>query len=290
MRIINNFQQHLQKYNQFNEAQKMTSLHQPTDAEIQEAEEYLTKGIDSDWDYKNGNFVIDITGKYSVYYTLWRFKPKTVNAYNFITNLSTDFKTAVEKAKKAAGRIPVIIDKYGTKAGLFKATKAEILTFGKYRGKTLGDVFVEDPQYIIWLYKNYDGKSEERKERLKYYNDLYWETITKKNIEESKSEFQGKVGDKVVLDLKVYKIDRGKAIVYNPKDFGETYSCKMIDKNGNRYMTYNIDKKYEPKVDDEIKLQARIASHKEKLGIKFTVLNYCKVLSSMFQDIKKYNL
>lgn len=42
----------IQKYNQFNESQKMTSLHQPTDTEVKEVEEYLAKGIDSDWDYK----------------------------------------------------------------------------------------------------------------------------------------------------------------------------------------------------------------------------------------------
>lgn len=283
----------IKRFEQIQNENKMSALIQPSDQEIEWAEKYLEEGIDPSWDKsKFGFFYIDVSGKYSVYYTLWRFKPGIPNPYNFITNLSTDFKTAVEKAKKAAGRVPIIIDRYGTQAGLFKAAKAEILTFGKYRGKTLGDIFVENPQYITWLYKNYDGKNPDRYERIKYYNDLYWETITKKNIEESKSEFQGKVGDKVVLDLKIYKIEN-KTIEhdrFSGKENDFHYGAKMIDKDGNKYMTYNLSKNFEPEKDDEIKLQARIASHKEKLGIKFTVLNYCKVLSSLFQNMKNYNL
>lgn len=285
---IHNFAQHI------NEIQKKSSLIQPSDQEVADAEKYLEEGVDPSWDRsKFGFFYVDISGKYSVYYTLWRFKPGVPSPYNFITNLSIDFKTAIEKAKKAAGRIPVIIDRFGTQAGLFKATKAEILTFGKYRGKTLGDIFVENPQYIVWLYKNYDGKNPDRYQKIKYYNDLYWETITKKNIEESKSEFQGKIGDKVILDLKIYKIENkviGSDWAYGKKDDSFHYGAKMIDNDGNKYMTYNLGKNFEPQKDDEIRLQAKIASHQEKLGVKFTVLNYCKVLSSMFQDMKKYNL
>ena len=135
----------IKKYNQFNEGQKMTSLHQPTDDEIKDAEEYLAKGIDSDWDYKNGYFLVDITGRYSVYYTLWK---ESLRSCNFISNLSTDFMTAVEKAKKAAGRIPVIIDRTGTKAGMFQAAKSEIFSFGKHRGETIGEVFCIDPPIL----------------------------------------------------------------------------------------------------------------------------------------------
>lgn len=268
----------------------MTSLHQPADAEIQEAEEYLAKGIDSDWDYKNGNFVIDITGKYSVYYTLWRFKPSVKTAYNFITNLSTDFKTAVEKAKKAAGRVPVMIDRLDTNAGMFKTAKAELMSFGKYRGKNLGDIFVEDPQYILWLAKNYDGKSAERAERLKYYNDLYFETITKKNVEESKSQFIGNIGDKITIEVEIYKVDK---IVDGPTTIsGEDFHCmcRMIDDKENRYLTYNIGKNKDVRKGDKIKLLGKIAKHDIRVGIKFTILNYCKIIWNQREDAEKYNL
>ena len=274
----------IKKYNQFNEAQKMTSLHQPTDAEIQEAEEYLKKGVDPDWDItKLGYFSIDVSGKYSVYYTLW--KVSLINDH-FITNLSTDFQTAVEKAKKAAGRIPVLIDRYGTKSGLFQAAKAEMITFGKHRGKTLGEIFIEDPKYIIWLSKNYNGKSQLRSERIKYYTDLYFETITKKNLEESPSKFIGKIGDKITVEAEVYDARKTENHFNNKIQ----YSCKLKDEDGNKYKTYNIGKPI--KDGDTVKLTAKVKNHKEYLGIKFTTLFYCKIINkwNLKDDIGKYNL
>ena len=171
----------MKTFQQYIKETKQSPLIQPSNEEIEQAEKILEEGADPSWDKSLGYFYIDVSGRYSVYYTLWRFNPK--NRYsitNFITNLSIDFMTAIKKAKKAAGRVPVIIDKFGTQAGLFQAAKAEIITFGKHRGQTLGDVFVENPQYIMWLYKNYDGRSPERREKLEYYKDLYFETITKK--------------------------------------------------------------------------------------------------------------
>jgi len=273
----------IQKYNQFNEAQKMSSLIQPTDKQVEEAEKFLEEGKDPSWDYKNGHFLIDITGKYSVYYTLWR---ESLKDCHFITNLSTDFQTAIEKAKKATGRIPVIIDRTGTKAGLFQAAKAEILTFGKYRGKTLGDVFVEDPKYIVWLSKNYDGKSPERREKINYYTDLYYETITKKNLEESKSKHIGEIGEKIFVEGKVYDV-----IMTTDSFYGKprvNYKCKIIDENGNKFSTFNVGGKVEN--DDEIKISGKVKDHTEYLGIKFTQLNYCKIIWNRKEDIAKYNL
>ena len=276
----------IRTYNQYlnlNETQKMSSLRQPSDDEIEWAEKYLEEGKDPDWDYTLGYFFIDISGKYHVYYTLWKQGKLNIN---FITNLSTDFETAIEKAKKATGRIPVVIDRTGTKAGLFKAAQAEILTFGKYRGKTLGDVFVEDPKYIVWLSKNYDGKSVERAEKIKYYTDLYYETITKKNLEESKSQHIGKIGEKIFVEGTIYDVRK------NVSDFGRTkkinYGCKLVDDNGNKFSTYNIGG--EVNKDDYVKISGKVKDHTEKLGIKFTVLNYCKLLSNVTKDVEKYNL
>lgn len=276
----------IKTFNKFNESRN--SLIQPSDKQIEEAEEYLAKGIESDWDMnKFGFFYIDVSGKYSVYYTLWRFKPSTYSKpEQFISNLSTDFQTAVEKAKKAAGRVPVIIDRYGTKTGMFQAAKAELITFGKHRGKTLGEVFVEDPQYIMWLANNYDGRSKERFEKLQYYKELYLETITKRNLEESKSEYVGKIGEKISLRADVYKVESGS----NEFNGKIQYSCNLVDDKGNKYKTYNIGKPV--KKGDTVIMTAKVKDHKELLGVKFTYLYFCKVTSifNLQDDMSKFNL
>lgn len=279
----------IKKYDDFIKEGIKSSITEPTDEEVQKAEDYLKEGIDPSWNIQEfGYFYIDVSGKYSVYYTLWRFKPSKsayVNPFNFITNLSTDFMTAVQKAKKVAGRVPVIIDRYGTQAGMFRASKSELLSFGKYRGKTLGEVFVEDPQYILWLSKNYDGKSQERKEKINYYKDLYFETLTKKNLEESKSQFIGNIGDKIEIDAEIINVEQIKD-QFKPNKIN--YKCKMVDDKDNKYLTYNIGR--EVKKGNHVKLKGKISNHKEVVGIKWTVLNYCKVISIIEEDMGKFNL
>jgi hypothetical protein len=275
----------IKKYNQFNEGQKMTSLHQPTDVEVKEAEEYLEKGIDSDWDYKNGHFLIDITGRYSVYYTFWK---ESLRGSHFISNLSTDFMTAVEKAKKAAGRIPVIIDRTGTKAGMFQAAKSEIFSGGKHRGETIGEVFVEDPTYIVWLSKenHYQGNDPIMIDKIKYYTALYYETVTKKNREKSPSEFIGNIGDKITIEADVYGALKVPS-AYNNKN---QMQCKLIDEKGNKYSTYDIGQ--DVKNGDTVKLTAKVKAHNEYLGVKFTQIYYCKIINVYnMKDIgNKFNL
>lgn len=276
----------LKKFIDYLNESKMSKLKIPTDDEIKEVEEYLSKNVDPDWDIKKfGYFYIDVSGKYSVYYTLWRWNPNYyANMNRYISNLSTDLTTAVEKAKKAAGRVPIIIDRYGTQAGLFKAAKAEILTFGKYRGKSLGDIFVEDPKYIMWLDKNYTGGIKEMWDKIKEYKEMYLETIRKKNLEESISNYVGQIGEKISVEADVYN--------YQQRDsqFGIQHNCKLVDNNGNKYIVYNIGRIV--KKGDTIKMTAKVKEHKELLGVKFTVLYYCKI-SNVFnleEDMEKYNL
>ncbi len=274
----------MKKYKQYIESVSRIALTKPSDEEIEETEEYLKQGADPDWDIMTQGYIsIDVSGKYSVYYTLWRIHLKSDN---FITNLSTDFKTAIQKAKKAAGRIPVMIDKYGTKSGLFQAARAEILTFGKHRGKSLGEIFIEEPTYISWLYKKYDDKLTVPMDRLKFYYDLYMDTVTKKNIENSKSEYVGKIGDKITITADIYEF----SVESSQFDGSTQYKCKLIDKEENKYLIYNIGKQL--KKGDTVELTAKIKDHAERLGVKFTILYYCKVLRNwnFEEDVKNYNI
>lgn len=259
---------------------------QPTDLEIIEAETILD--ANAAWDISlNGCFYIDVSGKYSVYYTLWRFKTSLspyVNPYTYITNLSTDLNTACLKAKNIAGRIPVIIDRFGTYAGLFKASKNELLIKGKYRGERIGDVFVKDPQYILWLAREYNDGNEERMAKIYYYKNLYWETITNENKKNSVSQFVGNIGDTLVYNAIIYSvIEEDNA--YNGK---KIWKCKLEDDACNRYSAY-INSPIAK--GDYIKFSAKVKNHYEKVGIKYTTINYLKIIEKLEKkDSEIYNI
>jgi len=273
----------MKTYLQYIKEAKMNQLIQPSDEDVLEAEKILEEGKDKKLTIRDvGCFYIDVSGKYSVYYTFWRWNPRSASCY-YICNLSTDFTTAVKKAAKASGQIPVIIDRFGTYAGLFQAEKNKILKFGKHRGETIGEVFVDDPQYVVWLSKGFQG-NEDMANEIEKYKNLFFETLTKKNQEESISKYVGEIGSKITI----------KADVYNFKiqntEFGTQYTCKLIDEEGNRYMTYNIGRIVEK--GDTIYMTAKVKDHKEIVGIKFTVIYYCKI-SNVFnleKDAANFNM
>jgi len=274
----------MKKYKEFiNEAAKMSQLIQPTEKEIEEAEKILSEGKPVELDMKDtGCFYIDVSGKYSVYYTFWRWNPRSASSY-YICNLSTDFMTAIQKAKTASGRIPVVIDRFGTYAGLFQAAKNKILSFGKYRGMTIGEVFIENPKYIVWLSKDFQGNLDMAKE-IEEYKNLYFETLTKKNQEECVSKYQGKIGEKITIKADVYIFNATQG------DFGIQYTCKLIDEDGNRYMTYNIGRVL--KKGDTVEMTAKVKDHKEIVGVKTTLIYFCKIINvyNVEEDMKKFNM
>ena len=273
----------MKNYNQYIKESNMTKLTQPSDEEIKDAEKILAEGKDPDSNMKDvGCFYIDVSGKYSVYYTFWRWNPKSANCY-YICNLSTDFVTAVKKAAKASGRIPVVIDRFGTYAGLFQAEKNKILSFGKYRGQTIGEIFVTDPQYIVYLSKDFHGNAEMAKE-IQDYKNLFFETLTKKNQEESTSKYIGEVGTKITIKATVYNFN------VNQSAFGPQYTAKLTDDDGNRYIAYNIGRTL--RKNDVVYMTAKVKEHKEIVGIKFTSIYYCKITNvfNLDDDMAKFNL
>jgi hypothetical protein len=253
----------------------------PSDKEIEDAENFLKKDIFDDWDYTNmGNYFIDVSGKYQVYYTFWRFKPSKspyVNPVRFITNLSIDFDKAIKKAKNIAGKVPVELDRTGTLDAL-KNPKKEFLTFGKYRGKHIGDIYAEDPKYIVWMADNYHGH-QETADLLNYYKGLYFENVTKENKEKDKSTKVGNIGEEIKITVKVYNIS-SKTVYNNFSHDNELLTTyKLIDDNENKYIAYNIEKHFQDiKVNDSIELKGKIKGYKEILGINFNILNYVRVI------------
>lgn len=236
-----------------------------------------------------GFYAIDVTGKYQVYYTFWRFKDIDHRFAGFIKNpvymgnLTTDLMSSVDKAIQRVPNVKIEIWEDATKNNLIGKTKdTPSFTFGKYRGRTFPDVYLENPSYFAFLAKNADPKYANTKSSvaIQFFANLYFEEMTKKNQESSTSKFSGTIGGRYEGELEVYNIKEYKN---QTNSFtGETrdvYLYKLKDADENKFMCYDLEKKFtDVKVGDKLKVSAKIKNHKEVVGIKFTLLNYVKPL------------
>jgi len=236
-----------------------------------------------------GYYAIDVTGKHQAYYTFWRWKEIDPKFAQFIKNpvymgnLSTDLIGSVDRAIQRAPKVRIEIWQDETKHNLIGKTKdTQIFTFGKYRGKTFPEVFSEDPGYFAFLAKNSNPKYDNTKSSvaIRYFSDLYFDEMTKKNIETSISKFVGTIGGRFEGEVEVYNIKEYKDQINSfTGEKRDVYLYKLKDSNENKFMCYDLEKKFPGvKVGDKLKISAKIKNHKEVVGIKFTLLNYIKPL------------
>lgn len=236
-----------------------------------------------------GYYAIDVTGKYQAYYTFWRFRDIDPRFVGFIKNpvymgnLSTDLMGAVERAIQRAPNVRIEIWEDATKHNLIGKTQdTQVFTFGKYRGKSFPDVYLENPGYFAFLAKNADPKYGMNKTSaaIQYFANLYFEEMTKKNLETSTSKFVGTVGGRFDGELEVYNVKEYKDQVNSfTGEKRDVYLYKLKDSNDNKFMCYDLEKKFPGvKVGDKLKVSAKIKNHKEIVGVKFTLINYVKPL------------
>lgn len=246
-----------------------------------------------------GVYVIDVTGKDQVYYTLWRFRVDPTMPYQpkpmYMGNLKTDLVPSVEEAIR---RVPfktvrIELNTEGTKHHIIGNRRPDLFRFGKYKGETIGEVYLKDPGYIAWLANQKDkgdeyaaqygdvGPSTEFDQLLRELRDIYYVEMTKKNIESSTSKFVGNVKDRFEGILTIYNVKTSQSQSFSGYGRGspDTYtSFKMQDDDGNKFYAYNLQDKTKEKLEvgNKIKIVGRIKEHKETLGIKFTKLSYVK--------------
>jgi len=231
-----------------------------------------------------GFYIIDVTGKYQVYYTFWRFREIDPRIKNYIKNpiyfgnLTTNLLSSIEKALSNPVvrnvRVELLTDE--TRQGMIgKSTKTTpSFTFGKYRGKTFPEVYLEDPSYFAFLAKNADPRYETSKTNLaiKAFANMYFDDVTKKNQETSTSQYVGNVGDNYQGELELYNIKNVPA----RDSYSDGYTVfKLKDDEGNKFMTYryiNTD------IGSKLKIKGKIKGFKEILGVKFTRLSNIKAI------------
>lgn len=247
-----------------------------------------------------GFYYIDVTGKWQVYFTLWRWKdidPKFASVIKnpiYMGNMTTNFLTSVKKALDlvpSSIRFQIMTDQ--NREGLIGRVAAHSnedikFTFGKYRGRSLGEIYLEDPKYIIWLVQNQDPKYAETKmsRALQLFAQMYYEEVTNQNKEKFKDiQFAGNKGDKYEGEIEVYKYEIKQGQVFGYLGRGQnppTYtSTRAVDKNGNKLIINNLDKTFPGQTIEKgskLAIKGKVVDQIEILGVKFTKIGYVKPL------------
>jgi len=210
-------------------------------------------------------FVVDLTGAKRCYFTLYRFNSGPgsphVNPYTYLRNLSLDLVEAVKKVATGKG-LPILL--YSGDNRLPERFDVDQISFGKYKGQTLTEIYEKDPGYIVWLAKNYEPDTKRGRkfsEMVFGLRDLYFQTLSEKNKETCKSQWIGV--EKQRLPLALTPLSKKKYQESNPK-----YLLKDTEENLYEFW-FNGDLE----IGEEVILKGTVVKHIESLSRKITRLN-----------------
>ncbi len=157
-----------------------------------------------------GRYYILLPTPKSLYYTLWFFMPSAVyHPTIYLANLDLNVISSVNKAIKMLSNsfLPLYIT---TDIKDSPDNGDDIISFGKYRGYHLRDIYTIDPRYVVWIADKYEPrvKSEIRfKELAVAYSKIYIDLQTHKKYKIPVSRFVGMPGEKLSdLRLTITKV------------------------------------------------------------------------------------
>lgn len=239
-----------------------------------------------------GFYAISVSTPYR-YYALWRIFADTTQSPLFIRTLAVTFDDAADRAFQYLQNCNVMLKvKDNSFFESFYGLSDDIISFGKYNGKRLADVYYVDPHYVLWLAHKFDPRNP-RDKRLavvaKSFATVHYETVIRKHNLPGGSRFIGQPGEKLSdLNLMVLGV-RLQLDSYKTRGYHVDQSVLAADVDGNRY-TFVIkaaaasmtpetlscySKKINPRESIYIK-SAKVLSHYESKGVKCTRIGYLK--------------
>lgn len=241
----------------------------------------------------NGCYVISTSTAYRSYYAFWRIFPHE-DMPLFIRTLAVTFDSSVERAFTLLQNCNIrleVIDNHMLES--YYSRTDDFISFGKYRGKRLAEIYYIDPSYVLWLANRFQPE-EKRYEALvalaKQFAVVHFELTVQKRHISSVSRNVGQVGELLKeLYLSVLSV-RLQIDTYKP-DFYVDQSVLAADRDGNRFvftlkargrsLSPNVLSCHSKKILVHEKLHlisAKVMSHYEKHGVCYTRLGYVKLL------------
>lgn len=234
-----------------------------------------------------GYLIIDLTGRKSSYFTLYRYNNLTLagrDPYTYIKNLSTDLIQAVEKVATHAG-LPIMLS--GEDNFNPEHIPHTCFQHGKYRGQSIATVYETDPQYVVWAANNFTAKNKKQqivKDTLSAIKEAHFQMLTERNQAECQSEYQGQLKERMTLSLTIYT---GKKF---SSEWGPAKTrYRAVDANGNLYQFYS--KNHDIKPNTTVDITGTVMNHREYVGKRYTCLNRVNItiIDTPQQDEPEYD-
>lgn len=249
-----------------------------------------------------GRYYILMPNEKTVYYTLWFYNPVAMyHHFVFLDMLEMNILSSLNKAIKILSNsyLSLGITQHTDQLfDTFTNNGDDIITFGKYRGRTLQEIYIIDPRYITWLADKYEPRvrNEYRfKELATTYSRVYFDLHTPRKYKIHTSQYIGNPGEKITnLSLVVVRIriedDPYKTrVVRGSEYFYVDQLITAIDTGGNLF-TFLIkapDRSLQSRtlspyahpyqVGEKILLSsAKVMKHFESHNVKYTRLGFIK--------------
>lgn len=239
----------------------------------------------------SGFYAISMATDFRPYYALWRLFPNEEPL--FVRTLAVTFQAAAERAMVMLQNcnIRLICSDNSEFESCYGRTD-DIIPFGKYRGKRLAEIYYVEPSYVLWLANKFRPETD-RFDKLislaRLFSIVHFEITVHKNRVSSVSQYVGEKGEKLKgFFLKVINV-RKQVDVYKA-DFYVDQNVLAADLDGNRYvfLIKAAGKSLSPnelschskviEIGEELHiLSAKVMSHYESKGVRYTRLGYVKL-------------
>jgi hypothetical protein len=210
----------------------------------------------------------------------------------YVKNITSDIVKLTEFIKRLPGKVEIYsLETFEARLdGGYKRYVDGIarIGFGKYRGKSMAEIFEVDPKYVMWFRKEYKTKPytdrygrekmptiTEHDESLRRDADelarIFFDQMTERNRESHPSQHIGTLKERRKFEV----------VITSVEDTFEESVKKLVGKEAG---TENLVTFYEKdeaawgraEVGQTISLTGTIADHKESVGRKVTYLNRVK--------------
>lgn len=240
----------------------------------------------------NGYYAISMATPYRKYYGLWRiFNDGRIPL--FVRTLSHTFPMAIERAttllRYCRTALTWLDNSFFTP---YYGITYDIVSFGKYHGKHLAEVYYIDPQYVLWLANRFEPEKKQLqklKELAQSFAVVHAElTPPKKREYHSQSHYVGEKGEILKdLHLKIIYV-RLQVDTYKPDFYIDQFVLAVDDRNCRySFIVKAAARSQTPKalscyslpmhVGSEWTLHsAKVLDHYTSHGIQYTRLGYLK--------------